>query len=85
MKYIYELKNIPSDKTELIGGKAKSLAVMLSSLKINIPEGYVITSEACRAGALIDEAAAELDALIPRLKSDCTYAVRSSALNEDAD
>ena len=46
MKYIFELKNIPQDKMALAGGKAASLSLMMQNLKMNIPQGYVITADA---------------------------------------
>ncbi|SMC64264.1 pyruvate, water dikinase [Oscillospiraceae bacterium] len=85
MKYIFGLKDIPEDKLPLTGGKARSLAYMLSDLKLNVPEGYVITSEAFVDGKLKEDADRELHELLPALNTEYTYAVRSSAINEDGE
>ena len=69
---IYPLNNIPEDRLELTGGKAKSLTYMLTHMKIRIPEGFVLP-----AGEEVS------DDDIARLDGRFTYAVRSSALNED--
>lgn len=83
MAYIYKLDSIPSDKLPLAGGKASSLFLMMTNLKMNIPSGYVILADAFRDGVLCKEASSELDALIMQLERNKTYAVRSSALGED--
>ena len=85
MKYIFSLKDIPEDKLPLTGGKARSLAYMLSDLKLNVPEGYVIISEAFVDGKLREDADKELHELLPALNKKYSYAVRSSAINEDGE
>ena len=85
MKYIYELKNIPSDKMSVSGGKASSLSLMMKNLKVNIPGGYVITADGFRDGKLTDEASEELNEIIAGLDRLKTYAVRSSAIGEDGE
>lgn len=85
MKYIYDLRSIPQDKMNRVGGKALSLSKMLSDLKLNVPEGYVIICDAFKDGEILDEAAEELDFVLPSLSSSVTYAVRSSAINEDGE
>ena len=85
MKYIYNLKDIPGDKLPLTGGKARSLAYMLKDLKLTVPEGYVITSDAFSEGTLREDADKELLKLLPALNMEYTYAVRSSAINEDGE
>ena len=85
MKYIFGLKDIPEDKLTLTGGKARSLAYMLKDLKLTVPEGYVITSEAFVDGKLREDADKELRELLPALNMEYTYAVRSSAINEDGE
>ena len=72
MKYIFGLKDIPEDKLPLTGGKARSLAYMLSDLKLNVPEGYVITSKAFVDGKLKEDADKELRALLPALNTEYT-------------
>lgn len=64
MNYIFDLRSVPSDKLSLAGGKAASLSLMMSNLKMNIPSGYVITADAFSNGILCKEAQAELDSLI---------------------
>jgi len=83
MNYIFDLQNLPDEKLSLSGGKASSLARMLKSKNICVPFGYVITADAFRNGILTSTASEELRRFIDTLPSKHTYAVRSSALNED--
>ena len=83
MKYIFDLRSIPSSELEKCGGKATSLSLMMQNLKMNIPSGYVITADAFRDGKITEEANAELNALLATLDRLKTYAVRSSAIGED--
>ena len=83
MNYVFDLKQIPADKEALIGGKAASLSLMLRHLRVRIPGGAVITSDAFEGGTIRKEAAAELDTYLQSLRKDVTYAVRSSAIGED--
>lgn len=85
MQFIYPLNRLPDEKEHLAGGKAKSLAYMMKNLKLRIPEGFVILSSAIKNNELNDKAKEELDELIRSLDTNCTYAVRSSALNEDGE
>ena len=85
MRYVFPLNNIPFEKLDLAGGKAKSLAHMLTNTKIRIPEGYVITADSYENGKLRAEASEEIAAVVSGLDSNCTFAVRSSAVNEDGD
>lgn len=82
-KYIYPLKAVPKEKASVIGGKAGSLSRMISDLKLPVPGGYVLISDAISGGIVCEEALAEISDLITRLSPRHTYAVRSSALNED--
>ncbi len=83
MKYIFDLRSIPSSELEKCGGKATSLSLMMQNLKMNIPSGYVITADGFRDGKITEEANAELNAVIAKLDRLKTYAVRSSAIGED--
>ena len=83
MKYIFDLRSIPSSELEKCGGKASSLSLMMQNLKLNIPSGYVITADGFRDGKITEEANAELNAVIAKLDRLKTYAVRSSAIGED--
>ena len=83
MNCIFDLRSIPSSKLEKAGGKASSLSFMLLNLKVNIPSGFVITSDGFRDGKITSEAEEELGSLIMRLDRNKTYAVRSSAIGED--
>lgn len=83
MEYVFELGRIPESKLDFIGGKALSLDNMIKNVKLRIPEGFVLTSEAFNFDGISSEANKELEDLIKTLDSSCTYAVRSSALGED--
>lgn len=83
MKYIFELKSLPEKKALLAGGKAGSLSHMLKNTNIRIPKGYVILADASSEGKLKEDAKLELKSLCEKLDTSVTYAVRSSALNED--
>lgn len=62
-----------------------SLSLMLENIKVSIPFGFVITSDAFENGGLLPAASSELDELIAKLDPRYTYAVRSSAINEDGE
>ena len=81
--FVFPLDQVPSDRKALIGGKALSLSRMMTELKVNVPCGYAISCEAFSGGAIRDEAKAEIDSLVASLDEELTYAVRSSAINED--
>lgn len=83
MKHVYELNRIPDEALRFIGGKAKSLNNMLTNIKVKVPSGYVITSLAFNNGDIKDDAIDEIKDTISSLNQSKTYAVRSSALNED--
>ena len=83
MNYIYDLRYLPKEKLALAGGKASSLSMMMQNLKMNIPMGYVITADGFRDGKIKEEALKELEQLTAKLRTDRTYAVRSSAIGED--
>ncbi|MBO4650606.1 MAG: phosphoenolpyruvate synthase [Clostridiales bacterium] len=81
--FVFLLDQVPSDRKALIGGKALSLSRMMTELKVNVPGGYAISCEAFSNGAIRDEAKTEIVSLVASLDEDLTYAVRSSAINED--
>ena len=83
MKYVFDLGSIPKDKMSRTGGKARSLSLMINDMKLNVPEGYVIVCDAFKDGEILEEAASELALVLPTLDPAWTYAVRSSAINED--
>lgn len=85
MRYIYSLAEVPVNQLKFAGGKGKSLALMIQNLKVNVPYGYILTSEAIVNGILRPEAEKELEKLILKLDRQSTFAVRSSAINEDGD
>ena len=62
-----------------------SLSLMLENIKVSIPFGFVITSDAFENGGLLPAASSELDDLLTKLDPGYTYAVRSSAINEDGE
>jgi pyruvate,water dikinase len=67
----------------LVGGKAASLSLMIRNLKVSVPGGYAIISDAFENGSVKEEALAELNSLVSHLPQNVTYAVRSSAIGED--
>ena len=83
MKYIFDLRSIPSSELEKCGGKATSLSLMMQNLKMNIPSGYIITADAFCDGKIKDKANSDLNDMIRSLDRTKTYAVRSSAIGED--
>ena len=85
MLYIYSLKELPVNKQISAGGKASSLAKMIQNTNIRIPEGYVILSDGFDGIKLKEETQKELAELINTLDERVTYAVRSSATNEDGE
>jgi pyruvate,water dikinase len=85
MNYIFSLRRLPKDKAPLAGGKARSLSFMMQNAKLRIPEGHVILCTALEGTKLKDEARTELAELLKGLDAKVTYAVRSSAINEDGE
>lgn len=83
MNYIHSLSTLSSELWPSSGGKATSLSRMIQLRKICVPEGYVILSEGFFQGRLTSSAEKELSELLSRLDPHVTYAVRSSAKNED--
>lgn len=75
MGNIYEFKNAPDSILDEVGGKGASL-VKLTRLGLPVPEGYVVGT-----GATEDE----IRGLVEGLSDSYTYAVRSSAINEDGE
>jgi len=65
-------------------GKAKALNTLIKS-GFPVPSGYAVASEAFENGLLKKEAEQELELFLKKLSADFTYAVRSSADNEDGD
>ncbi len=83
MRYLTDLREVKTEQEGLAGGKAKSLAFILQKTKIRIPEGYVLLADAAEGGLLKADAEEEIRQLCEKLDDKFTYAVRSSALNED--
>ena len=83
--YIYPLDSVPDEKLTSVGGKAASLARMMKAKKIRVPHGYVIDASAFEAGSISNKALREIEDLVSSLDDKSTYAVRSSALNEDGE
>ena len=73
MSSVYPFNNIPDQALPLCGGKGQSL-IRMTRMGLPVPEGIVITT-----GASAEETAEALASLSDKY----TYAVRSSALNED--
>ena len=70
---LVSFKEATEEEIKLCGGKGASL-IKLTRAGLPVPEGYVLVS-----GADLSE----VDALVSNLSDKYTYAVRSSALNED--
>ena len=70
---LYRIKDVPDNKLRLCGGKGASL-VKLTRAGLPVPDGYIL---------MPGEAVASIDRILPDLRG--TYAVRSSALNEDGE
>ena len=85
MEYIYPLEKLPKEKELQAGGKARSLSHMMKNLKVRIPKGYVLLSNTFQGEVICNEAVEEIGELIKILDGSVTYAVRSSALNEDGE
>jgi len=85
MEYVFGLDKVPEEKVPYIGGKANSLSRMIRHLKVSVPYGYVLCADAVKDGMLLPEAEAEIEEMIKNLDTGKTYAVRSSALNEDGE
>jgi len=53
MRYVYDFdhahRRAPKDLKDLLGGKGANLAEMTSVLKLPVPPGFTITTDACRA------------------------------------
>ena len=79
MRYVYSFRECPNEVLGRAGGKGASLVRMVR-MGLPVPDGFVITSD----GFIDGEPRAEvLEYLAANLPQGCTYAVRSSALNED--
>ncbi len=84
MKYIFSFGEITDEIASICGGKGASLA-KLTEMRLPVPEGFVLTANAFSGGEIKPEALNELEALVSVLSDKHTYAVRSSALNEDGE
>ncbi len=73
VRRIVSFKEATEEEIKLCGGKGASL-IKLTHAGLPVPEGYVLVSGADPS---------EVDTLLPKLSDKYTYAVRSSALNED--
>ena len=77
MKSVYPFSNTPDQALPLCGGKGASL-IRMTRMGLPVPEGVVIL-----AGTKSEEAMEEIRNALSSLPDKYTYAVRSSALNED--
>lgn len=77
MKSVYPFSNTPDQALPLCGGKGASL-IRMTRMGLPVPEGFVIL-----AGSSSEDAQKEISAALSSLPDKYTYAVRSSALNED--
>ncbi len=77
MEYIYPLHQLPEEKEYLSGGKARSLSHMMKNLKVRIPNGYVLLSNAFTGEKFCENAGVALGELVKNLSGNLAYAVRS--------
>lgn len=77
MKSVCPFNNTPDQVLPLCGGKGSSL-IRMTRMGLPVPEGMVIL-----AGSSSEEEWAEVRSALASLSDKYTYAVRSSALNED--
>ena len=77
MKSVYPFSSTPDQALPLCGGKGRSL-IRMTRMGLPVPEGIVIP-----AGAASEDAMKDVRDALSSLPGNCTYAVRSSALNED--
>lgn len=77
MSIVYRFENTPDTALPLCGGKGASL-IRMTRMGLPVPEGLVIL-----AGWTSSGARDEIEAALASLPDRYTYAVRSSALNED--
>lgn len=76
---VYKFKDVDIN-SKYIGGKARNLAI-LTQKQFPVPDGFVISTKAFKNNELIKESIEEIEKLIDK---DCLYAVRFSAMVEDA-
>lgn len=76
---VYKFKDVDIN-SKYIGGKARNLAI-LTQKGFPVPVGFVVSTKAFKNNELIKESIEEIEKLIDK---DCLYAVRSSAMVEDA-
>ena len=79
MRYVYSFKDCPDEILDRIGGKGASLVKMVR-MGLPVPDGYVVTVDGFEESNPREEV---LSFLSHAITGDGTYAVRSSALNED--
>ena len=79
MRYVYSFRECPDEVLGRVGGKGGSLVRMVR-LGLPVPDGYVVMAEGFENCEPRAEVLSYLDANLSR---ECTYAVRSSAMNED--
>lgn len=77
---VYQLRTVDSN-LKTIGGKARNLAILIQN-NFPVPEGFVVSLEAFENENLKEVAKEKIEKLIDK---ECLYAVRSSAMVEDAE
>ncbi|MCU0284538.1 MAG: pyruvate, phosphate dikinase, partial [Candidatus Nanopelagicales bacterium] len=72
VRYVYDFAEGDKDQKDLLGGKGANLAEMIK-LGLNVPPGFTVTTEACRAylvsGSVPEEMAAEVTEQLRSLES----------------
>ena len=79
MRYVYSFRECPDEVLGRVGGKGASLIRMVR-MGLPVPDGFVVMADGFENGEPHAEVLSYLDANLSR---EFTYAVRSSALNED--
>ncbi|HEX6886746.1 MAG TPA: pyruvate, phosphate dikinase, partial [Candidatus Nanopelagicales bacterium] len=72
VRYVYDFAEGDKDKKDLLGGKGANLSEMIR-LGLNVPPGFTVTTEACRAylgqGAVPEEMAAQVTEQLAALEA----------------
>ena len=76
---IYKFNDVDVN-SNIIGGKARNLAILTQN-GFPVPDGFIVSSESFDCNVLKTESIEEIEKLIDE---DSLYAVRSSAMIEDA-
>ena len=82
--YVLDLREIDQTQIALVGGKGASLGELSRIDGIHVPDGFCVTTNAFRRGAIPDDVAAAIASALAKHGEHAAYAVRSSATAEDS-